>query len=164
MAILDSFENWMCFCSKKQLPDLLEKARKKVWALITWNKPNPTPLCFGNYLPDTEYIVHSYKSGRLFGEYADKSRFIVHPIEKNEFEHPSVKPLTVLLKLIKLGTQQGDTILDPFAGTGTTGLAAKKLNRKCVLIEIEERYCEIAACRMDFKRAENAKGQEVLFA
>jgi site-specific DNA-methyltransferase (adenine-specific) len=40
------------------------------------------------------------------------------------------------------------TVLDPFAGSGTTGRAAKDLGRKAVLIEIEERYCEIAARRM----------------
>ena len=40
------------------------------------------------------------------------------------------------------------TILDPFAGSGTTGRAAKDLNKKAVLIEREERYCEIAASRM----------------
>ena len=43
---------------------------------------------------------------------------------------------------------RGETILDPFAGSGTTGRAAKDLGRKCVLIEREERYCEIAANRM----------------
>jgi len=41
------------------------------------------------------------------------------------------------------------TILDPFAGSGTTGRAAKDLNRKCVCIEREERYCEIGAKRME---------------
>ena len=154
MSVLDACENWMCFCSKKQLPELLNKATAKVWALVTWNKPNPTPLCSGNYLPDTEYIVHSYVSGRLFGEYKDKSRFIVHPVEKNNLGHPSVKPLAVVCKLVNLGTQPGEIILDPFAGSGTTGRAAKDLGRKAVLIEREEKYCEIAARRME---------QEVLF-
>ena len=153
IAILDSCANWFCFCSKTQLIRLLVEASKKNWAFITWNKPNPTPLCSSNYLPDVEYIIHSYQPGRLFGEYADKSRFIVHPAEKNCFEHPTVKPLPVVSKLIALGSQPGDTILDPFAGSGTTGRAAKDLGRKAVLIEIEERYCEIAARRM---------GQEVL--
>ena len=61
--------------------------------------------------------------------------------------HPCEKPL----ELISWCIQQADpvaTILDPFAGSGTTGRAAKDLGRKAVLIEREERYCEIAAKRM----------------
>jgi len=61
--------------------------------------------------------------------------------------HPTQKPLALMLWCIGLA---GDvqTILDPFAGSGTTGRAAKDLGRKAVLIEREERYCEIAANRM----------------
>jgi DNA modification methylase len=62
-------------------------------------------------------------------------------------EHPTQKPL----ELIRWCIQQADpvaTILDPFSGSGTTGRAAKDLGRRAVLIEREERYCEIAAKRM----------------
>jgi DNA modification methylase len=61
--------------------------------------------------------------------------------------HPTQKPLALMLWCIGLA---GDvqTILDPFAGSGTTGRAAKDLGRKATLIEREERYCEIAARRM----------------
>jgi len=61
--------------------------------------------------------------------------------------HPTQKPLSLMTWCIGLA---GDvqTILDPFAGSGTTGRAAKDLGRKAVLIEREERYCEIAARRM----------------
>jgi adenine-specific DNA-methyltransferase len=62
--------------------------------------------------------------------------------------HPTVKPLDLILYMIKLSARPGATILDPFAGSGTTGRAAKDLGRKAVLIEREERYCEIAALRM----------------
>ena len=66
---------------------------------------------------------------------------------KEERCHPTQKPLALMNWCINLA---GDvqTILDPFAGSGTTGRAAKDLGRKCVLIEREERYCEIAARRM----------------
>ncbi len=61
--------------------------------------------------------------------------------------HPTVKPLKLMSYLITLGSRGGDTVLDPFLGSGTTALASKLLGRKCVGIEIEEKYCEIAAKR-----------------
>ena len=62
-------------------------------------------------------------------------------------EHPTQKPEELIRWCIQ---QAGDvqTILDPFAGSGTTAVAAKSLGRKCVCVEREERYCEIAARRM----------------
>lgn len=146
-SMLDDFQNWFCFCSKAQLVRLLQKAAVRRWQLVTWNKPNPTPLCNGNYLPDTEYIVHSFQPNRLFGEFRDKSRYIEFPAQQGNL-HPNQKPLPVIQKLVRLGSQIGETILDPFMGSGTTLRAAKDLGRKAIGIEIEERYCEIAARRL----------------
>lgn len=148
IGILDAFPNWCVFCGKQQLIELLAAAKDRRWALVTWNKPNPTPLTNANYLPDTEYIVHAFQSGRLFGEYRDKARFIVHPVEKNDFGHPTVKPMAVMSKMINLGSQPGETILDPFAGSGTTLVAAKLLGRRAIGIEREKKYCEIAIQRL----------------
>jgi len=61
--------------------------------------------------------------------------------------HPTVKPLKLMSYLITLGSREGDTVLDPFLGSGTTALACKMLNKKCIGIEIDEKYCEIAANR-----------------
>jgi len=61
--------------------------------------------------------------------------------------HPTVKPLKLISYLITLGSREGDLILDPFVGSGTTMLASQLLGRKCIGIEIEEKYCEIAANR-----------------
>jgi len=60
--------------------------------------------------------------------------------------HPTEKPVVVMRQLIELVGSAG-VVLDPFAGSGTTLRAAKDLNRKAIGIEIEERYCEIAAKR-----------------
>jgi len=62
--------------------------------------------------------------------------------------HPCPKPMTWINWMVDRASWSGELILDPFAGSGTTGRAAKDLGRKAVLIEIEERYCEIAAKRM----------------
>ena len=61
-------------------------------------------------------------------------------------DHPCPKPLPLFRKLVERA--KPDTILDPFMGSGTTLRAAKDLGRKAIGIEIEERYCEIAARRM----------------
>ena len=62
-------------------------------------------------------------------------------------EHPTQKPLDLMKWCIAWSKVEG-TILDPFMGSGTTLRAAKDLGRKCIGIEIEERYCEIAAKRL----------------
>lgn len=61
--------------------------------------------------------------------------------------HPTQKPLAVILWSLSF-FQNAQTIIDPFAGSCTTGRAAKDLGRKCVMIEREEKYCEIGAKRM----------------
>ena len=59
------------------------------------------------------------------------------------------KPLQVVERLILAGTNEGDLILDPFSGAGTTGVVAEKQNRKWVMIEKEESYNQIAQKRLD---------------
>jgi len=68
--------------------------------------------------------------------------------------HPTQKPLRVIIWAINLCPGEPGTILDPFTGSGTTLRAAKDLGRKAIGIEIEEKYCKIAAERLR---------QEVLF-
>jgi len=60
--------------------------------------------------------------------------------------HPNEKPAGLITNL--LGHTKGETILDPFAGSGTTGRAAKDMGKTATLIELDEKYCEIAARRM----------------
>ena len=63
--------------------------------------------------------------------------------------HPAEKPVALLSRIVGLsGARPGHVILDPFAGSGTTGYAAKSLGVHSILIEAEERYCEIAAKRL----------------
>ena len=63
-------------------------------------------------------------------------------------QHPTEKPVALLRPLIEYSTVAGDVILDTFAGSGTTGVVAKALGRRAVLVEGQERYCAIAASRL----------------
>jgi len=89
----------------------------------------------------------------FYGWYKNRGKGALHTVrvlteaaEKNG--HPCPKPIMAWTWLLERTSEEGATILDPFAGSGTTGRAAKDLGRKAVLIEREERYCEIAAKRM----------------
>lgn len=62
--------------------------------------------------------------------------------------HPNQKPVVALVPLIKAYSRPGDIILDPFAGSGTTGVAAKGCGRRFILIEKEQRFCRMAAGRV----------------
>lgn len=63
-------------------------------------------------------------------------------------DHPAPFPLEIPARLIRMFSFPGDTVLDPFAGTGTTLLAAKRLDRRAIGVEIEERFCEGIARRL----------------
>jgi DNA modification methylase len=62
--------------------------------------------------------------------------------------HPAVMPVELAARAIRFSTWPGETVLDPFAGTGTTLLAARLLGRRAIGVEISERYCELAATRL----------------
>jgi adenine-specific DNA-methyltransferase len=64
-------------------------------------------------------------------------------------EHPAQKPLAMMNQIVRVSSRLGDLVLDPFMGSGTTLQAAKDLGRRAIGIEIEERYCEIAARRLE---------------
>lgn len=68
-------------------------------------------------------------------------------LKKNN--HPTVKPLKLMSYLITLGSREGDVILDPFMGSGTTPLASKQLNRKYIGIELDEDYFKICKARVE---------------
>ena len=73
--------------------------------------------------------------------------------------HPTAKPLEWMLRLVNIASMDCETVLDPFMGSGTTGVACMNLGRKFIGIEIEQRYFDIAC-----ERIENAQRQERLFA
>lgn len=81
-----------------------------------------------------------YENGEPTGERAEEKKKANH--------HPTVKPLKLMSYLITLGSRLGDVVLDPFAGSGTTCIAAKQLGRKFIGIEREEEYVEIANARL----------------
>jgi len=69
--------------------------------------------------------------------------------------HPTQKPVALMEYLIKTYTNEGETVLDFTMGSGTTGVAAKNLNRQFIGIDISPEYCEMAQQRLDKKNMMN---------
>jgi hypothetical protein len=147
MGMLSGFDNWLVFCGKPQLMDLMQKATAQGlrWQLRTWNKTNPTPLTNGNYLPDTEYMVHAFKTHVWEG----KKRWVVGNVEKSGFDHPTVKPQYVMVDALQCATNRGDTVLDCFMGSGSTGVACMSMGRRFIGVEREPKYFDIACRRIE---------------
>jgi len=125
---------------------------------IIWFKPNATPLLATNRCaPSTELIWVASKTKKYFFNYAlakeinggkqMKNLWQINA-ERHKTKHPTEKPESLLNRIILLGSNENDTVLDPFLGSGTTGVVAKKLNRNFVGIEISKEYFEIAENRI----------------
>lgn len=115
--------------------------------LCIWEKTNPSPMNGQHiWLSSVECCVFGKLSNAVFNEFCKSSVFRGLSAEQNG--HPTPKPEWLFKRLIQASSNQGQTILDPFMGSGTTLRAAKDLGRKAIGIEIEERYCEIAARRL----------------
>lgn len=94
------------------------------------------------------YGAHGLESDRTIALDEAYPRSVVRFENSQEWQHPTQKPIALVAYLIKTFTNPADEILDPFMGSGTTLRAAKDLGLRAIGIEIEEKYCEIAAERL----------------
>ena len=115
--------------------------RLPVGTTLVWIKRKDS--AFGSFLSDAEIAWR--KGGHGVYCFRDVS---INQWTERERKHPNQKPATLLQWCITREGDNVDTILDPFLGSGTTAVAAKNLGRKCIGIEIEEKYCEIAVNRL----------------
>lgn len=145
--------NIYIWCNKEQLYQYMTYFLKFNFDLLTWHKSNPIPTCNNKYLSDTEYLLFfREKDVKIFGTYETKRKYYVTPINKADkklWEHPTIKPLHIIKNLIINSSQEGDTVLDCFMGSGTTGVACKELNRNFIGIEIDKKYFDIAQERIN---------------
>ncbi len=119
-------------------PDWIGVFRKRYGALAMFSMP---------IYPHWEPILFYHIKGNYFGNKGHRSDvFESMPEKASATGHPSPKPVEVMKQIIEF--MPAGVILDPFAGSGTTLLAAKELRRKAIGVEISWKYCEISAKRM----------------
>ena len=84
----------------------------------------------------------------IYSEYFNATVINENKPTKNA-EHPTMKPVRLVGRLIKNSTRHGETVLDPFGGSGSTLIACEQLGRKCVTIEIDPKYCDVIIDRWE---------------
>lgn len=141
----------------------LQELGYKVLNTITWQKTDPPPNLSCKYFNfSTELIIWARKHEKKTHKFnyetmkqlnggtqmTDVWRIpAVGKWEKNQGKHPTQKTLRLLYRIILASTNEGDTILDPFSGSGTTGIAANLLGRKYIGIEQDKKFCELSLSR-----------------
>ena len=142
--------NLYIFCSQKQIIPLLDyfvREKKCNWNIITWHKTNPIPACGNKYLTDTEYVLFFREKGvKIYGDYQTKFTYYLTSLnqkDKKKYNHPSIKPLNILQNFIINSSKEGEIILDPFMGSGTTAIACMNTNRNYIGFELDKGYYDI---------------------
>ena len=139
---------------ERELPTVVFASPKKPWEgawrqWLVWDK-GPAVGGGGDYKTCWKFdweLIQIRDTGHLHGQ-RDSSVLRYH-IGRNHYKfHPCQKPTKLLYYLIQKTTYEGGIVFDPFMGSGSTLVAAKNMGRKAIGIEIEEKYCEIAANRL----------------
>lgn len=144
----------------------LEEEGFKIINNITWQKTNPPPnLACKCFTHSTETIlwakIEEHKCRYTFNYKLMKEEnggkqmkdvwtgSLTRPSEKSFGKHPTQKPEYLLERIIKASTDLGDIVLDPFCGSGTTGVVANRLGRFFVGIDNEREYLDITKARLE---------------
>jgi len=126
--------------------------KMKLWIIndIVWFKPNAPPQLQPNRLaPSTsKKYCFNYDIAKQINNGKQMRNLWEIPATRHLTEHPTEKPERLLERIILLGSKEGDLILDPFMGSGTTGVISKRLGRRFIGIEIDPNYFQIATKRI----------------
>lgn len=158
-ALLPLFETKQHFCgvfycNRRQLASYLNWADEQglQYNVGVWHKTNPPPFTKHKYLGDLEYWVYiKGNKSPILGRYDTKS--LVYRSKQREddgigVQHPTVKPVGMLRRFVINHTLPGDTILDPFMGSGSTGMACAAEGRQFIGVELNPEYFRVATERI----------------
>lgn len=131
-------------------------AELQVRETLYWVK-NSLVLGHFDYHYKSEPCLYGWKSGAAHNWYSDRCQTNIMEFNKPKINdvHPSMKPVELLVYLIQNSTGNGDVVLDNFGGSGSTLIACEQTNRKCRMVELDPKYCDVIRKRWaEFKYGE----------
>ena len=139
------------FSDWRQLPTATDAAQLGGWAwrgIVTWSKGAAGGIPIkGKFRSNAEFVVWA-TNGAHDQPTAEVPSSVIEIPSVREREHVTQKPVELLQHLLRVVPGERLTALDPFMGSGSTLVAARNLGHRCIGVEVEERYCEIAAKRL----------------
>ena len=140
------------FCNKTLIVDYIQWAtqNKYNYDVLVMAKSNPIPSYNNHHLSDLEYIIMIREKGTFFSKHKnldDFRKFFVTSCKKGI--HPAEKPVELLERFIRVSSDCNAIILDPFMGSGATGVACINTGRKFIGIELDETYFKTAQDRIN---------------
>lgn len=158
--VLKKRGSMICFMSLMKIESIINIAEKNRFYYKTvgvWHKTNPMPrnmnLHFVNSTEAWIYLVNEANTGtfnnnsKLIHDFFESS--LTPGSEKKFGKHPTQKPLSILNHFVKILTNEGDVVCDPFMGSGSTGVSCENNNRSFIGIELDETYFNIAKNRIE---------------
>lgn len=137
------------FCGIEQVSHIKKTFRENGLStrLVVWNKTNPSPMNGDKiWLSSVECCVYGKFPKATFNEHC-KGSVLNFPSGRSKI-HPTQKPLKLFEKIVEVSSNEGDVVFDPFMGSGTSGVAAKNLNRKFIGCEANDEYFNLAEDRI----------------
>ncbi len=137
------------FCGIEQVSHIKKTFRENGLStrLVVWNKTNPSPMNGDKiWLSSVECCVYGKFPKATFNEHC-KGSVLNFPSGRSKI-HPTQKPLKLFEKIVEVSSNEGDVVFDPFMGSGTSGVAAKNLNRKFIGCEANDEYFNLAENRI----------------
>ena len=153
--------NCYIWCNKSQIIQYLDYFVKELgcsYDIIIWRKTNAMPTYNNKYLTDKEYCLYFRKGGYCNPQnYHDAQTVWELPInikDKKIYEHPTIKPTEIISAFIRNSSKEGDLILDPFGGSGTTAECAYIEKRNYILFELTEEHWQKSRNRLNLVKGE----------
>jgi len=148
--------NIYIWCNGRQIPMYLRyfvENLKCKYDILIWGKTNAMPLYNNKYMSDKEYCLYFRKNSFCNPtNYEDAKTIYMSTLnqkDKKKYNHPTIKPLPFIRKLIRNSSKEGDVILDSFIGSGTTAVASILENRNYIGFEKNKNYYEICINRIN---------------
>lgn len=152
-------KSYYVFTSKNGIPKYFEIFAGMNFNILTWCKTNCPPFTSGTFLPDMEYLLFFSKQGKkiwnnsLKPTEVYKKYYVTKAKQGTEDagtdDHPTIKPMQILVDKIRISSNKGGNVLDLFGGSGSTLIACEQTGRRCYMMEYDPKYIDVIIDRWE---------------